>query len=152
MSNAIVVLNAGSSSIKFSLFVERGETLELDVRGQVEGLYTTARFVSKAPDGTLRAEKSWPDGVEPGHDGALDHPQPKVAILSAVETVNPKIPATIDAAALCKSAGLVPGAPVPIILTSRADSVEARLASCAVVVAFAYWLRGGQHIKQSTQT
>ena len=73
MPNAIVVLNAGSSSIKFSLFVERGETLEPDVRGQVEGLYTTARFVSKAPDGTVIAEKSWPDGVELGHDGALDH-------------------------------------------------------------------------------
>jgi acetate kinase len=73
MSNAIVVLNAGSSSIKFSLFVERGETLEPDVRGQVEGLFTAARFVSKAPDGTVKAEKSWPDGVELGHDGALDH-------------------------------------------------------------------------------
>ena len=73
MSNAIVVLNAGSSSIKFSLFIERGETLEPDVRGQVEGLYTAARFVSKAPDGTLKAEKSWPAGVELGHDGALDH-------------------------------------------------------------------------------
>ena len=49
MSNAIVVLNAGSSSIKFSLFFERGETLEPDVRGQVEGLYTAGRFVSKRP-------------------------------------------------------------------------------------------------------
>jgi acetate kinase len=73
MSNAIVVLNAGSSSIKFSLFIERSETLEPDVRGQVEELYTAARFVSKAPDGTLKAEKSWPAGVELGHDGALDH-------------------------------------------------------------------------------
>ena len=73
MSNAIVVLNAGSSSIKFSLFFERGETLEPDVRGQVEGLYTAARFVSKAPDGAVKAEKSWPAGVELGHDGALDH-------------------------------------------------------------------------------
>ena len=58
MSNAIVVLNAGSSSIKFSLFIERGETLEPDVRGQVEGLYTAARFVSKSPDGAMKAEKS----------------------------------------------------------------------------------------------
>ena len=41
------------------------------------------------------------------------------------------------------SAGLVLGARVPVILTSRADSAEARLASCAVAVAFAYWLRGG---------
>ena len=122
---------------------------------------------------------------------------PKVAILAAVETVTSKMPATIDAAALCKmaergqikgaildgpmafdnaiskeaakikgirsevagdpdillapdleagnilakqlaflanadSAGLVLGARVPIILTSRADSVRSRLASCAV--------------------
>ena len=73
MPNAIVVLNAGSSSIKFSLFVERGETLELDVRGQIEGLFTKAHFVSKAPDGTVIAEKSWPAGAKLGHDGALDH-------------------------------------------------------------------------------
>jgi phosphate acetyltransferase len=137
---------------------------------------------------------------------ALDIKQPKVAILSAVETINPKIPATIDAAALCKmadrgqiegalvdgplafdnavskqaaaikgirspvageadilltpdleagnmlakqlvylskadSAGIVLGARVPIMLTSRADSAEARLASCAVATAYARWLR-----------
>lgn len=137
---------------------------------------------------------------------ALNIKQPKVAILSAVETVNPKIPATLDAAALCKmadrgqiegalvdgplafdnavskqaaaikgirspvageadilltpdleagnmlakqlaylskadSAGIVLGARVPIILTSRADSAEARLASCAVATAYARWLR-----------
>ncbi|HWR91252.1 MAG TPA: acetate/propionate family kinase [Desulfobacterales bacterium] len=73
MPNAIVVLNAGSSSIKFSLFLERGDELQPDVRGQIEGLYTKARFVSKAPDGTLRGEKSWPDGAGLGHAEALDH-------------------------------------------------------------------------------
>jgi acetate kinase len=73
MSNAIAVLNAGSSSIKFSLFVEEGKTLKLEVQGQIEGLFTSARFVSKAPDGTLKAEKSWPKGFQLGHDGALDH-------------------------------------------------------------------------------
>ena len=127
---------------------------------------------------------------------------PRVAILSAVETVTSKIPSTIDAAALCKmadrgqitggvldgplafdnavdpeaakikgiksevaghaqilvvpdleagnmlaknlsflakadSAGIVLGARVPIILTSRADSVRSRLASCAVAVLYA---------------
>jgi phosphate acetyltransferase len=147
---------------------------------------------------------------------ALSIPQPKVAILSAMETVNPKIPATIEAAALCKmadrgqieggvidgplafdnaiskeaalikgiqspvageadillvpdleagnmlakqlahlagadSAGIVLGARVPIILTSRADSAEARLASCAVAAAFAYWLRENQKIKRTFQ-
>jgi acetate kinase len=73
MRNAIVVLNAGSSSIKFSLFLEREEDLEPDVRGQIEGLYTKAHFVSKAPDGTVKAEKSWLDDFKLGHDGALDH-------------------------------------------------------------------------------
>jgi phosphotransacetylase len=129
----------------------------------------------------------------------LGRQHPKVAILAAVETVTSKMPATIDAAALCKmaergqirggildgplafdnaiskraaetkgvrsdvagdpdillapdleagnilakqltflanadSAGLVLGAKVPIILTSRADSVRSRIASCAVAV------------------
>jgi acetate kinase len=73
MNNAILVLNAGSSSIKFSLFVERQDTLEPDVRGQIEGLYTQARFVSKSPDGTVKAEKTFTDGAALGHDGALDH-------------------------------------------------------------------------------
>ncbi len=73
MANAFVVLNAGSSSIKFSLFVEREKTLEPRIQGQVEGLYTGARFVAKAPDGKVKAENSWPAGVKLGHDGALDH-------------------------------------------------------------------------------
>jgi acetate kinase len=73
MANAIVVLNAGSSSIKFSLFLEKNGTLEADIRGQVEGLFTNPHFVSKAPDGSVKAEKSWPDGVALGHDEALDH-------------------------------------------------------------------------------
>ena len=127
---------------------------------------------------------------------------PRVAILSAVETVTSKIPSTIEAAALCKmadrgqitggvldgplafdnaidpeaakikgiespvagraqilvvpdleagnmlaknltflakadAAGLVLGARVPIILTSRADSVRSRMASCAAAVLYA---------------
>ena len=129
--------------------------------------------------------------------------RPKVAILAAVESVTSKMPATVDAAALCKmadrgqitgalldgplafdnaiskeaakikgiasevagdpdillapdleagnilakqlsflanadSAGLVLGARVPIILTSRADSVRSRIASCAVAVLAAH--------------
>jgi acetate kinase len=73
MPNAIVVLNAGSSSVKFSLYLDRGETLKPDVVGHIEGLYTAPRFVSRAPDGTVKAQKSWPDAFELGHDGALDH-------------------------------------------------------------------------------
>jgi len=134
---------------------------------------------------------------------ALGVERPKVAILSAVETVTSKIPSTIDAAALCKmadrgqieggvldgplafdnaisaeaartkkiaspvagdpdilmvpdleagnilvknltflsradAAGIVLGARVPIILTSRADSERTRLASCAVAALYAH--------------
>lgn len=128
---------------------------------------------------------------------ALGIEVPRVAILSAMETVNPKVPSTVEAAALCKmadrgqitggvldgplaldnaisaeaaaikqivspvagranilivpdleagnmlakslsflasadAAGIVLGARVPIVLTSRADSLSTRLASCAV--------------------
>ncbi|MGD0317518.1 MAG: bifunctional enoyl-CoA hydratase/phosphate acetyltransferase [Xanthobacteraceae bacterium] len=134
---------------------------------------------------------------------ALGIKQPKVAILSAVETITSKIPSTIDAAALCKmadrdqiigglldgplaldnaidraaaavkhiaspvagdadillvpnleagnmlakelsflanadAAGIVLGARVPIILTSRADNVRTRMASCAVAALYAH--------------
>ena len=134
---------------------------------------------------------------------ALGIAEPKVALLSAVETVNPKIKSTLDAAALCKMAdrgqitggvldgplafdtavsqkaasikqlvspvtgqadilvvpdlesgnmlakqleylggaqlaGIVLGARVPAILTSRADSAETRLTSCAVAVLLHY--------------
>ena len=133
---------------------------------------------------------------------AIGVAQPRVAILAAVETINPHMPATIDAAALCKMAdrgqitgglldgplafdnaisiaaartkgivsevagradilvvpdlesgnmlakqleylgdaacaGIVLGARVPIVLTSRADSRETRMASCAVAVLLA---------------
>jgi phosphate acetyltransferase len=138
---------------------------------------------------------------------ALGLMQPRVAILSALETVNPKIKTTIDASALCKMAdrgqitgaildgplaldnaiskaaadikgivspvagqadilvvpdleagnmvcknlsfladadmaGIVVGARVPIVLTSRADSMRARLASCAVASLYVQALRG----------
>jgi phosphate acetyltransferase len=142
---------------------------------------------------------------------ALGIKRPLVAILSAVETVNPKIPSTIEAAALCKmaergqitgglldgplaldnaiseeaarikriespvaghadillvpdleagnmlaknltflagadAAGIVLGARVPIILTSRADSVRTRMASCAVAVLYAQVRRASRPV------
>jgi len=73
MPNAIAVLNAGSSSLKFSVFAERGSEFDLIVRGQAEGLSTSPRFVAKDGVGKLLNEKSWGDGVKLGHDGALDH-------------------------------------------------------------------------------
>jgi acetate kinase len=73
MADAIVVLNAGSSSIKFSLFLARDSDLELDVRGQIEGIYTAPHFIAKGRDGTTRSEKAWGEGMKLGHDGALKH-------------------------------------------------------------------------------
>jgi phosphate butyryltransferase len=140
---------------------------------------------------------------------ALGIARPKVGILSAVETVNPKIQSTLDAAILSKmaergqirggdvdgplamdnaislsaaktkgltslvagradilvapnleagnilakeltyaaqaeGAGLVLGAKVPVLLTSRADDERSRLFSCAVAVLYAHWLRTGR--------
>src|SRR5262245_14763022 len=73
MPDAIAVINAGSSSIKFSLFIVRGGDLALEVRGQVEGLSTAPRFVAKDPQGRTVAEHSWGEGARLGHDGAMDH-------------------------------------------------------------------------------
>ncbi|MCL4798073.1 MAG: acetate/propionate family kinase [Burkholderiales bacterium] len=73
MSDAILVLNAGSSSIKFSLFVARDESLGPMLRGQIEGLFTHPRFVAKDDAGATVSEKSWGEGTRLGHGGALDH-------------------------------------------------------------------------------
>ena len=73
MTDAIAVLNAGSSSLKFSVFAARDGALDLAARGQAEGLYTAPRFVAKDAKGTLLGERSWGEGAKLGHDGALDH-------------------------------------------------------------------------------
>ena len=80
MADAIVVLNGGSSSLKFSVFVARGDEDALVARGQAEGLYTAPRFVIKDGQGGVLAEKTWDAGTELGHGGALDH---LVAVLRA---------------------------------------------------------------------
>ncbi len=71
--DAIAVLNAGSSSVKFSLFTATGSDLALAARGQAEALFTSPRFVAKDADGRILTEKSWGEGAQLGHDGALDH-------------------------------------------------------------------------------
>ena len=73
MGDAIAVLNAGSSSFKFSLFAEDGGRVLLVARGQAEGLYTAPHFVAKDGSGAVIDDKSWGDGVKLGHDGALEH-------------------------------------------------------------------------------
>jgi acetate kinase len=73
MKNAIAVLNAGSSSIKFSLFDLGSDQTVLLSRGQVESLFTTPRFVARNGEGVVTADKSWPQGTKLGHDGAIEH-------------------------------------------------------------------------------
>jgi len=73
MADAIAVLNAGSSSIKFSLFLVRNGELELEQRGQIEGIYTGPHFVAQDRAGKQVAEKSWGNGVNLGHAGALEY-------------------------------------------------------------------------------
>jgi acetate kinase len=73
MADAIAVVNAGSSSLKFSLFVMRAGDLALEVRGEIEDLYMAPRFVAKDPAGRTVAERSWGGGAKLGHDGALEH-------------------------------------------------------------------------------
>ena len=73
MSQAIAVLNAGSSSLKFSLFEQVGDELELTLRGQAEGLQTAPRFVAKSASGETLSTHAWDDGKRLGHADALDH-------------------------------------------------------------------------------
>jgi acetate kinase len=61
MTETILVLNAGSSSIKFQLFaVVAGDGLERRMRGQVEGIGTRPRLVAKGTKGETLADKTWP--------------------------------------------------------------------------------------------
>jgi acetate kinase len=71
VNDAILVLNAGSSSIKLSVFSERRGDLALQLRGQVEGLNTAPRFVAHDPTGGTVAERSW-RGMTFGHDDAIE--------------------------------------------------------------------------------
>jgi acetate kinase len=73
MADAIAVLNAGSSSLKFSLFVPDAGALALIARGQAEGLFTSPKFVATDGDGKVIEQKAWGDGVKLGHEGALDY-------------------------------------------------------------------------------
>ncbi|RPJ45637.1 MAG: phosphate acetyltransferase [Betaproteobacteria bacterium] len=180
----------------------------MDVPGRADALIITDAAVNIAP--TLKEKVDIvQNAIDLAHDlGVTDV---RVAILSAMETVNPDVPSTLEAAALCKmadrkqitgahldgplaldnaispeaakikkiespvagranvlvvpdleagnmlaksltflagadAAGIVLGARVPIILTSRADSLIARLASCAVatLVANARRASGGK--------
>ena len=181
----------------------------MDVPTHPQTLFITDAAVNIAPD--LLAKR---DIIQNAIDlyAGLGLGTPKVAILSAVETVTPSIPSTIEAAALCKmadrgqitggvldgplafdnaispeaarikgikspvagqaqilvvpdleagnmlaknltflsgadAAGIVLGARVPIILTSRADNLRTRMASCAVAMLLAHSRRANEPIR-----
>jgi acetate kinase len=71
MADAILVLNAGSSSLKYSVFLD-GQPPRPLVRGQLEGLFTQPRFVARDEAGEVVGEREWPAGTELGHDGAIE--------------------------------------------------------------------------------
>jgi acetate kinase len=72
METALLVINAGSSSIKFAGYVDRadGELLFLG-KGQIEGLRTEASFICKNAAGEVLGEHRWPGAIS--HGEAIDH-------------------------------------------------------------------------------
>jgi len=66
---ALLVLNAGSSSLKFSVFHDRDPPQPL-LRGQVEELFTQPKFTARDEHEVLE-EKQWPEGTRLGHRGAI---------------------------------------------------------------------------------
>lgn len=71
MIDAILVLNAGSSSLKFSVF-RNTEPPEPVLRGQVEGLASRPRFVARDAQGQVVGEKQWQEDARLGHSGAIE--------------------------------------------------------------------------------
>lgn len=71
MSGALLILNAGSSSLKFSVFRD-SDPPELLLRGQLESLLTEPRFVARDEAGRVIDEQSWPTGSALGHAGAIE--------------------------------------------------------------------------------
>jgi acetate kinase len=124
MTDAVLVLNAGSSSIKFSAFDVAGIDLNPLVKGQVEGLHTAPRFIARAARGGIVAEKRWDAGTRLGHDQALEHlvqflrgygkTHELVAVGHRVTHggVKHKEPVRIDAAVLAELDQLSPLAPL----------------------------------------
>ncbi|HEY5293694.1 MAG TPA: acetate/propionate family kinase [Burkholderiales bacterium] len=73
MTDAILVLNAGSSSLKFSVFFDRARAApQLALRGQIEGILTRPRFIARDASGTTLAESDLGAATQPGHQGAAD--------------------------------------------------------------------------------
>ncbi len=73
MVDAILVLNAGSSSLKFSVYLQGGEECKLLLRGQIEGLLGAPRFAAYDAQQNTLGQYEWKFGTELGHDGAIEY-------------------------------------------------------------------------------
>ncbi len=71
MTDTILVLNAGSSSLKFSVFLDSDPPRPL-LRGQLEGLTTRPRFKACDAAGAAVGEHEWGSGTQLGHPGAIE--------------------------------------------------------------------------------
>jgi acetate kinase len=58
--DAILAVNAGSSSLKFQLFALVGEDLARRVRGQLDGIGTRPRLRASGADGAALVDRTWP--------------------------------------------------------------------------------------------
>jgi acetate kinase len=73
VSIAILVLNAGSSSLKFSVFLDEAEKPRLLLRGQAEGLPADAHFVARDASDAVLEDRKWDRGAKLGHEGAMQY-------------------------------------------------------------------------------
>jgi acetate kinase len=71
MADALLVLNAGSSSLKFSVF-QGSEPPEPLLRGQIEGLFTRPHFTARDAAGNAADERTWEAGSRFGHSEAIE--------------------------------------------------------------------------------
>ncbi|TDY21920.1 acetate kinase [Paraburkholderia sp. BL6665CI2N2] len=71
MADVILVLNAGSSSIKFSAFDAGSQDLALVLRGQIEGLFSAPRFLAFDQSGEQLGVKEWGAAARLEHEGAI---------------------------------------------------------------------------------
>ena len=74
MREGILVINAGSSSIKFSLYISEGNDPPLlSCKGQVEGINVAPHFIAKAPHGGVLNEQRWPDQPNMSHEALFKY-------------------------------------------------------------------------------
>lgn len=73
MPDAVLALNAGSSSLKFALFeLGTGKMMVPVSRGELEGIGTAPHFVARDAEGATLDERRWPDGAARSHESLLD--------------------------------------------------------------------------------